>query len=303
MNLGAQLKISNFTGEIYPVEKMKYNISGHEKFACRYFWLKKGYDFIESGGSFNNEEALIGLGVGKNMVNSIRHWIKSFGFLTKKDSLLFKDIFNDEGFDPFLEDTNTFWLLHYLLIKQNYASIYSLFFNNFHIRTEFSIENFKYYLKRKFEDDQFEYSENTLENDLKVFENMYIKPRKSKKSLEDDFSGLFQELEIFTKISNDQIVINNSEQKNISPFIILFILYDRYKNQNSISFNNMFTDENSIGRVFCLTQSTLFNIIENLVSEFDFLVFTEDAGIRELQFKSKPINDKYELLKLYYNAN
>lgn len=45
----------------------KYVFSGHESFPCKTLWLKKGYDFVVQGKNFNNPDAVIDLGVGKNM--------------------------------------------------------------------------------------------------------------------------------------------------------------------------------------------------------------------------------------------
>ena len=50
------------------IENKRFPFSGHESFQCRSLWLKKGYDFINSGKSFNDEDAVVILGVGKNMV-------------------------------------------------------------------------------------------------------------------------------------------------------------------------------------------------------------------------------------------
>ena len=52
--------------------------SGHESFACKSHWLKRGYDFVNAGNNFNDDEAVVHLGVGKNMVASIRFWLKAF---------------------------------------------------------------------------------------------------------------------------------------------------------------------------------------------------------------------------------
>jgi len=49
----------------------KLIFSGHETFHCKSLWLKKGYDFIEKEGKFI-DEASVELGVGRNMVSSIR---------------------------------------------------------------------------------------------------------------------------------------------------------------------------------------------------------------------------------------
>ncbi len=52
--------------------------SGHDTFHCRQFWLKKAFDFSSSNKSFNDDEASLELGVGKNMVTAIRYWSRCF---------------------------------------------------------------------------------------------------------------------------------------------------------------------------------------------------------------------------------
>ena len=56
----------------------KMTFSGHEKFHCRQFWLKKGYNFLLRGDQFTDDDVMVKLGVGKNMVGSIRYWLKAF---------------------------------------------------------------------------------------------------------------------------------------------------------------------------------------------------------------------------------
>ena len=66
-----------------------YKFSGHESFPCKSLWLKKGYDFVANKNDFNSPDAVITLGVGKNMVASIRFWLRAFGVqrTTKRQSL------------------------------------------------------------------------------------------------------------------------------------------------------------------------------------------------------------------------
>lgn len=93
--------------------------SGHETFPLRYGWLKKVYDAAtaveEKKGNiskdlFNNIEAISILGVGKNMVSSMRYWALYTGILAvNEDKNLYvtdyaKKIFADIGFDPWLEN-------------------------------------------------------------------------------------------------------------------------------------------------------------------------------------------------------
>ena len=51
---------------------MKYRFSGHQTFAFRYGWLEKGVKAVAaSAGIFGAEDAIVQLGVGKNMVESL----------------------------------------------------------------------------------------------------------------------------------------------------------------------------------------------------------------------------------------
>ncbi len=99
------------------------SFAGHQTFAVRSGWLKKGLDaLLEDGTVFNRPDALVTLGVGKNMVTSIRHWLLMMGVAQVegrelKATLLGKRIFGDleGGFDPYLEDPATLWILHWNL--------------------------------------------------------------------------------------------------------------------------------------------------------------------------------------------
>ena len=115
-------------------DNVKYSFSGHESFYCKSLWLKKGYDFVSANKNFNSEDAVVDLGVGKNMVASIRYWLRAFDLLDKKGNTteIADYLFNNEdGRDPYIEDLGTLWLLHYLLVKTELASIYKLFFIGF----------------------------------------------------------------------------------------------------------------------------------------------------------------------------
>jgi hypothetical protein len=59
------------------LEVPSYNFSGHETFPFRYPWLPKAVQGLgRYPDLFAREDALIHLGVGKNMVALIRYWAK-----------------------------------------------------------------------------------------------------------------------------------------------------------------------------------------------------------------------------------
>ncbi|HEX2839107.1 MAG TPA: DUF4007 family protein, partial [Phycisphaerales bacterium] len=96
--------------------------SGHESFACRYAWIPKAVEAIQSDPLALDDEdgAMVELGVGRNMVRSIRFWVQAFGVTApaKKGLQLTafgKAVFGRRGLDPYLEDARTLWLLHWNL--------------------------------------------------------------------------------------------------------------------------------------------------------------------------------------------
>lgn len=294
-----------FTGGIYPVEVMStllnYTYTGHETFACRNYWLKKGYDFLVNGSSFNSPEAPSILGVGKNMVRSIRFWLKAFNLEEENaPTFIAKKIFDTEkGWDPYLEDINTIWLLHYFLIKRGYAKIYSDFFNDFRKKqTEFSFESFERFLEIKLE----EFSQKTIRNDINVLKSNYLRNERKTANIEDSFTVFLQEINLLNRISSGVFVFNYDEKKSLDDRIFLFIILDNYLQflRFSISFENLNNDTNSPGNVFCMTQNEIYLRLERISKMYSGVVFTEDAGIKELQITDKVFSDSYSLLEDYY---
>ena len=111
----------------------------HESFPLRFGWIAKGLNALaDDPRIFNREDATVILGVGKNMVASIRYWLQATGVARLRGRAAMEATpigriaFGDGG-DPYLEDDGTIWLLHWLLATNpvRATSIY-WFFNHFH---------------------------------------------------------------------------------------------------------------------------------------------------------------------------
>ena len=176
----------------------KLSFSGHESFQCRNLWLKKGYDFITNGRSFTDEDAVVDLGVGKNMVNAIRYWLKAFGLTdpaTDQPTDLANRLLANEGWDPYLEDIATLWLLHYQLVITGRASTYSLIFNGLRRdRIEFTRNNFLSFAKRQAEISQTSLNDGTVKNDFDVFGRLYLRQNTQAKDRDEGLSGVLTDL-------------------------------------------------------------------------------------------------------------
>lgn len=288
----------------------KLSFSGHESFHCRNLWLKKGYDFINSGKRINGIEAVVDLGVGKNMVASINYWMKSFGLITKDNKLtdIAKFLFGNQGVDPYLEHPASLWLLHYHLVKENYASVYSLVFNEFRKkRIEFNKGHLKNFLKAKCADTKTDYNDATIQRDINVLLKNYVKPQSANKNLEDYYSGIFIELNLIEQLEKydenerEWYKIENKERQDLPAEVLLYCLLDNYNYADSILLDDIIHGYNSIGNVFAITIKDVLSKIEELMKSKYKISFKDDAGIKLLQFPQK--TNKWIILKNYYEKS
>lgn len=283
----------------------KVSFSGHEKFHCRQFWLKKGYDFLCDNRKFSDDDAVVALGVGKNMVNSIRYWLKAFDLLDENEqpNEFAHALFREHGQDPYLEDEGTLWLLHYRLVTRGNASIYSLFFNQLRReRIEFTKEQLLNFLKRKCDEAGITISENSLIADIDVFLKMYLRPKKKTRNIEDDFSGLLIDFELIQEFEkSDEHIwyrVESKERETIPLEILLYSILDQEAGNASISLRKLLNDDNSVGLVYAMNENGMMKKIEAMSAKYPAITFTDDAGIRELQL-TEPFN-KNDLLMRYY---
>jgi hypothetical protein len=293
---------------------IKYTFSGHESFQCRQLWLKKGFDFITAGKSFRAEDAVVSLGVGKNMVTSIKFWLKAFNLIDSNDQLTEFASFifdNEKGFDPYLEDEATLWLLHNQLIKNRVASTYSLIFNELRReKIEFVGDNYVAFIKRKSETDpSVNFNSNTLYADFEVFKKMYYSETDTKQT-DDSYSGLLTDLGLVKRyikaveINNSQkekkefFFIENTERKSIPVEVFLFAIIDNPNYGYSINLNALEQDYDSPGSIFAINHAGIIDKITEATEMYDFITYADNAGVKELQFKTKP--SSLDLLKSYY---
>jgi len=294
--------------------RTKYTFSGHESFQCRQQWLKKGFDYVSSGRSFRSEDSVVTLGVGKNMVSSIRYWMKSFNLINSDDQLtsFATSIFDDNiGYDPYLEDEATLWLLHYQLVANKYANTYSLIFNELRReKVEFLGQHFVAFIKRKSESESgISFNINTINADFEVFKKMYYADS-TRRQTEDSYSGLLSELNLLKAQYGEKpednskngrresFYIENTERGNLPVEIFIFSVLNNPNFGLSISLNSIEHDYDSPGSIFAINRFGILNKIQEAIEVFDFITFNDHAGIKELQFKHKP--DPYDLIKFYY---
>lgn len=285
--------------------------SGHDTFHCRQFWLKKSLDFVIEGKDFAAGDASLTLGVGKNMVTAIKYWSKAFGILNDSDQptdFAF-DLLSNDGWDPYLEDVGSLWLLHYHLVRGSTgADLFSIMFNEFvRQRPEFRVENVISFIEQN-KDGSI--NVNTLKKDFTVFCRTYFADFEDK-DIEESFTGILTELNLLKKISRTVVdadgelrtsnvwLVEKEVRSDVPLEILLYIILNEFPDSKSISLEQLYETPNSPGCVFCLSKEGLVIALENLAERWpNAVTFSSEAGIRELQLKQD--FDKKNILASYY---
>ena len=275
----------------------RYTFSGHESFYCKSLWLKKGYDAIVSGADFNSPDAVVRLGVGKNMVSSIRFWMKAFGLWdTMHVAPVASYLFGDGGKDPYIEDVGTLYLLHYLLVKTNVASIYNLFYLEFRReKIEFDRESLKAFIKRKCSvpEQRNVYNENTVRKDIRVMLQTYVAPDDVRSP--EDFTALLIDLGLIRRLGDDRFCFVEICPEALDARLLLFALLDWKGGDSTLSIDAM----QSLCLIFGLSMSAFVNKVKEMEALYpDKVRFTDNSGIKNVQFLGDL--DKFEVLNEYY---
>lgn len=296
---------------------IKYTFSGHDSFQCRQLWLKKGFDFSAAGRFFNEESAVVELGVGKNMVSSIRFWLRAFGITGENDvpTAFGRKLFSDDGWDPYLEDEASLWLLHYQLVKSRIASTYHIIFNEFRReKIEFTKRSYIEFISRKSETERgVNFNERTIGDDFEVFRKLYLADEDGA-SIEDSFAGLLSDLGLiglYKKVQQqeagksntsreraDAYFIENADRPGLPLPVFVFAVLEQYPSDVSISLNNLSSDLKGPGSIFALSRSGIWDKVHDAAKKFDFIAVQDYAGVQELQFKSRP--EAFQILDTYY---
>ena len=301
--------------------KINLSFSGHQAFPFRYTWLKKGVDAVKQKPTiFADDSATITLGVGKNMVRSIHHWCQIAGLIEgdgvdsnnrrRFTPTGFGDkIFADDGFDPYLEDAATLWLIHWKLATNvNRATTwfwaFSIFGQN-EFRKNTFISKLIDWAKTSTRN---QISENSIKRDVDCFFRTYVPSRQTKTTIiEDTFDCPLVELNLISNSADESIYRFHRGPKPSLPIEIfaaaLSEFWDtRFSGNNTLTLANIAYSESSPGRIFLLDEDTLVEYLDRLDNlTKGALRYDETAGVKQV-YRDRQV-DPMKLLHSYYENN
>lgn len=291
------------------MDKKKFRFSGHQTFVFRYGWLEKGYRFVRDNQSFGDDNAIVDLGVGKNMVESIRYWCEATTIMTDgKLSAFSDDLLGENGWDPFLEDDASLWLLHWKMITNpSFSTAGSAIFSFLH-RPEFTKRDVAEAIARYLAQDTKKLpSDHIILRDIECYLRLYVGARrfeKKKTGGEESFDCPLQNLGlIHPMIDAEMYRFSIGPKQSLPPEIIGYAIWDYLKDRKraSVRIQEVLYHEDSPGQVFMLDENSIVEAVNHLHSDPRWgskFHFSESAGVALVQCT---VSDGNDLLSSYYN--
>lgn len=268
------------------------HFSGHETFALRYGWLNKAYKILNLNEK-DAEKQVVELGVGKNMVNSIKYWADVSGLVPSQNQESNKinyktkldEIFKE--YDPFLELNESTWLLHYFIQKRFNDLTFSRWYFNF--------SNKQVFEKSELVSDLVNWLEAmgqkipslaTLQKDFDCFILCYSKRISRKKLNEDAFVSPLNELNLIYQIESHKFKADLLEQKSLPVEVFLYCLVDFWQENfiqsPSLSIDSIVTNPGSPGRLFRLNNTAVDYFLNQCALIDERFKWTDTLGMRSL---------------------
>ena len=303
------------------VEASEPTFARHETFHPRYGWFRKAYAFVARDPRiFSREDAAIQIGVGKNMVRAIRFWGLAAKLIAEAPQSLKRQapnlaqtplgdtLFGKSGWDPYMEDPGTLWLLHWLLLAPpSRLPVWWLAFNEFH-----AIE---------FTDDDLEVAIATLLGAVAEWKNPHpssIKKdvsallrtyapveRSGRTGIDDILDCPLRELNLIGRsaaTSHFRFVLGAKPTlpSAILTYAVLDYITRTNTGGNTVTLSRLAYEQGSPGKAFKLNEGELLAALEPTIDGTDTLGLASTTGASQLSWSQEPREIAIGILNDYY---
>lgn len=267
---------------------IKLKLKRHESFSIREGWLAKGIKNIkENNKTFSSAESTDILGIGTNMVKSLRYWMSATCLAKEENRETTLTEFGEliDKYDSYLEDIFSCWLIHIkMMLNIDDAYIYNLFFNKCG-KKSFSKRDIYEQLASNLKNEKLEYNENILQDEVSMIIKTYAIDEKIDNP-ENNFISPLSELNLIKKIDRDTYERNKPDYRNLNYLIVFYLIEQLLDNKDYISIDELLKLDNSPAK--------LLNLDKNLINEYldemkrnGLVLINRTAGLNMVYFQKK----------------
>ncbi len=255
----------------------------------------------------DDTEAMVILGVGKNMVRSIRFWAQAAGIVAPAKSGEYCPtpfgvaVLGSHGRDAFLEDIRTLWLLHWKLSTNIESPLLAWDYLLNHWQDPEIVPSAALRaLEKEVGRANDSFSSVTLEQHFETFLHTYVPTRGRKGEVqEDNLDCPLVELEFIRKVGDRDLdrlsgrrepiyTFDREEKPEITPELFSYCLYDfwikRHTSESTLSLRDVAHAHGSPGQIFKLPEEDVRCRVELLEKQTDGLfLYSESANLQQIR--------------------
>ena len=294
--------------------------ANHQTFHPRFGWIKKGYDAAaQDPNIFNEKSAPVDLGVGKNMVEAIRFWSLATKVIARSPhpdrprtsvyspTRLGRALLDDRfGFDPYIEDPATLWILHWHAISESsLLPVWRLTFNDFGALEFTDEELLQFCLDEIAATSWNQPMKSSVQKDIDCMLRMYSRrDLVGRQGLDDMLDSPFRELGLIrpspAASKKNAYRIVRGTKPSLPAAAVTYACLD-YLSRSSdgrttVTMTRLATDPGAPGRVLKLTEQDITCAIEESARVADHLSLSRPAGSTQLAISAPPGQVAYEVL-------
>jgi len=286
-----------------------YRFSGHETFPFRYSWLPKAVVELTANAELfsDDERAMVRLGVGKNMVKAIRFWVQAAGIAApEQKGLRITDfgrelLSESEGHDPYLEDIQTLWLIHWKIASNITEPLFAWeFLLNRWQRSDIVRSEVLSAFMQEASRMEKQLSEVTLAQHFDTFLHTYVPTRSVKGDVrEENLDSPLVELDLIQKIGEKRsgdggrlesvYAFNREAKASISPELFIYCINDYWlarggaNAEETLSVRDITVKTGSVGQLFKLPESDIRERLLTIEEDSEGLfVYKESAALSQI---------------------
>jgi hypothetical protein len=239
------------------------------------------------------------LGVGKNMLPSMKFWAIQSGFLDSSESLIptplalriFGDLGRTRGLDPFGEHRATPWIVHWNLASDSSKLTAIWFLFNKINQQSISREDFALRLFDFAKDSGEKVTFNTIKRDVEVCFRSYTPSMsgRGKDSNEESAEPLLGDLGVIKSTSRDEVDLSRAKRPTLpTPLFFWAVLnmweeLDKKSPSNTLDWFQIAHAIGSPGKIFRLTEQDLNQRLEEANRCTDgMLDWVDQLGVKNL---------------------
>lgn len=283
---------------------------GHETFSIRKGWLHKGLREVQRDELIfvdRTTNPMDTLGIGANMVKSLRYWLQATGLTQEKRGVRgqhlteFGELVLEK--DPYLEELGTLWILHYnLATGKQQSTSWFYFFNKFNL-SEFEKNDFTGMLGNWLKLQGSEVPMRSLDDDFNCIINTYLPRYKiapDRVEPESNMECPLSELGLLNNNGPRSKLFQKTPavRSTVDPLIALAMIVGNAEGKKEILLADLLNGENSIGRVLNLDIISLMDLLD-AVQQTGYVNMIRTAGLDVLRIETEL--SFIECIRSYYN--